>query len=127
MKLSKSIISGAIALILVISCGIVEVVILQNRYKYLQNEVKGLIIEVENETLTTETYQNFQQKWLKLRESSELLLPHLDVYELNLRVAETQAYVTRQEWTSAYAQLAIISELLEYIPHLMIPNIKHII
>ena len=64
---------------------------------------------------------------MDLRETSELLLPHLDVYEINLRFAEGQAYIEQGDYDNLEAQLAVIEELLDYVPHLMKPNFKHIV
>ena len=61
------------------------------------------------------------------RSTSELLLPHLDVYEINLRFAEGQAYIEQGDYDNLMAQLAVIDELLEYVPHLMKPSFRHIV
>ncbi len=77
--------------------------------------------------MTVEQYREFRDNWVKLRETSELLLPHIDVYEINLRFAEGQAYIEQGDYDNLMAQLTVIDELLDYVPHLMKPNIKHIV
>ena len=125
--MTKNIWAGFVALILVITCGVLEVVLLSRSYEKLANVCEEVIVKCENETLTVEEYNDFRAQWVKLREKSELLLPHVDVYEINLRFAEGQAYAEQQDFEQLKAQLTVVAELLDYVPHLMTPNIRHIV
>lgn len=125
--MNKSILAGIIALVLVLSCGIVEVVVLKNQYATLHEECKEVMQLAKSETLSATRYNEFRENWVKLRETSELLLPHNDVYELNLRFAEGQAYVEQGDFEQLLAQLSVIEELLDYVPHLITPNFNHIV
>lgn len=125
--MTKNIWAGLIALVLVIACGVLEVVFLSKDYRQMRDYCHEIMDECENETLTAEEYNEFRDKWIDLRETSELLLPHLDVYEINLRFAEGQAYIEQGDYDNLMAQLAVIDELLEYVPHLMTPNFRHIV
>ena len=125
--MTKNIWAGLIALVLVITCGILEVVLLSREYDKMASDCEDIIVKCENETLTVEEYNEFRDKWLDLREKSELLLPHIDVYEINLRFAEGQAYAEQQDYEQLKAQLTVVEELLDYVPHLMKPSLKHIV
>lgn len=125
--MTKNIWAGLVALVLVIACGVLEVVFLSKDYRRMRDYCHEIMEQCENETLTTEQYNEFRDKWIDLRETSELLLPHLDVYEINLRFAEGQAYVEQGDYDNLMAQLAVIDELLEYVPHLMKPSFRHIV
>ena len=125
--MSKSIWAGLIALVLVITCGVLEVVLLSRAYESLASDCQAIIQKCEDESLTVEEYNDFRDKWVDLREKSELLLPHIDVYEINLRFAEGQAYAEQQDYEQLKAQLTVVAELLEYVPHLMKPYLKHIV
>ena len=125
--MTKNIWAGFIALILVVTCGVLEVVLLSKSYEKLASDCEEIITKCEEETLTVEEYNEFRAKWVKLREKSELLLPHVDVYEINLRFAEGQAYAEQQDYEQLKAQLTVVEELLDYVPHLMKPSLKHIV
>lgn len=125
--MTKSIWAGLIALVIVITCGVLEVVLLSKAYERLAADCEEIISKCESETLTTEEYNDFRDKWVELREKSELLLPHVDVYEINLRFAEGQAYAEQGDYAQLKAQLTVVLELLDYVPHLMTPNPKHIV
>ncbi len=124
--MTKSIVAGIIALALVLSCGIVEVVVLKKDYEKLHDECVQVMSLAEEETLTEERFNEFRDRWVKLREISELFLPHQDVYELNLRFAESQAYVEQRDFEQVLAQLSVVEELLAYVPHLMTPSFNHL-
>ena len=125
--MTKNIWAGLVALVLVITCGILEVVFLSKDYEKLAKDCDAIITKCEEETLTVEEYNELRDKWVKLREKSELLLPHIDVYEINLRFAEGQAYAEQQDFEQLKAQLAVVEELLDYVPHLMKPSLRHIV
>ncbi len=125
--MTKNIWAGLIALVLVIACGVLEVVLLSRSYEKLANECEQIIDKCESETLTVEEYNEFRDRWVDLREKSELLLPHVDVYEINLRFAEGQAYAEQGDYQQLKAQLTVVQELLDYVPHLMKPSLKHIV
>ncbi|MEG2159425.1 MAG: DUF4363 family protein [Clostridia bacterium] len=125
--MKRNIICTIIAILIVGFFGIFEVVVMSNLYKQLNVEATNLLELTIKEEITEEEAKQFQEKWKVLRERSELCLPHIDVYELNLRVAEAVACVEHKDYKSAHSQLAVVIELTEYIPHLMVPNIRHIV
>ena len=125
--MNGNIVAGLVALVIVLSCGIVEVVVLTNNYDKLHSECLDVIAASDAQTLSEAQFDEFRERWVRLREVSELLLPHIDVYEINLRFAEAQAYVKQKDFKQVTAQLSVVEELLRYVPHLMQPTFKHIL
>ncbi len=125
--MTKSIIAGLVALALILTCGILEVVLLRNDYQQLYNECVDVINLSQEEKLSLEQFNTFRDHWVALRETSELFLPHQDVYEINLRFAEAQAYAEQGDYKQLLAQLWVVEELLQYVPQLMMPSINHLV
>ncbi len=125
--MTKNIWAGFVALVLVVTCGVLEVVLLSRSYERMAACCEDIIAKCNEETLTVKEYNAFRDKWVELREQSELLLPHIDVYEINLRFAEGQAYAEDGDYAQLKAQLEVVRELLDYVPHLMKPSLKHIV
>ncbi|MBQ2805124.1 MAG: DUF4363 family protein [Clostridia bacterium] len=123
----KNIVTASIVLVLILGCGIWEVVALKQDYQALQAETWEVMQKCIDQTLTESQYQQLCQHWVELRETSELLLPHIDVYEINLRFAEGKAYCKQGDFKQLYAQLCVAHDLLQYVPHLMVPNLRHIV
>lgn len=124
--MNKKIVVGIIALAVLVTVGVLEVVFVARQFNQLRNECQDVLQEIDEQTLTVERYDQFLDDWEKLREKGELLLPHADLYEINLRITETRSYVVNQSYKDAEAQLAIVMELLEYVPHLITPDFQHI-
>ena len=125
--MTKSIVCGIVALALVLGCDITEVIVLSDGYGNLHQQCLGAMEKAEAHTLTEKEFVVFRKNWEKLREASELLLPHSDVYELNLRFAEAQIYARQQNYPQLSAHLSVIEELLRYVPHLMVPSPVHVL
>lgn len=124
--MNGNIIAGLVALLFVVTCGVLEVTLLSGRYEVLYEQCVEIIALSDDNKLTQEAFDDFRDNWVDLRELSELLLPHVDVYEINLRFAEAEAYVKQGDFRQVTAQLSVVKELLVYVPHLMVPNWKHI-
>ena len=124
--MNKKIVVGIIALAVLITVGVVEVVFISNQFKDLYDQCRQVLDEIDQQSITVERYDLFLHNWKNLREKGELLLPHADLYEINLRITETRSYVVNQSYKDAEAQLAIVMELLEYVPHLITPDFQHI-
>lgn len=125
--MTKTIVTGLVVLLVIIACGVLEVVFISQDYNRLHEECVEMMTLAEQQQVTEEQFKHFRDEWENLRETSEIFLPHLDVYELNLRFAEAESYVKQGDFDALHAQLSIIEELLDYVPHLMKPSWKHIV
>lgn len=125
--MNANIVAGLVALLLVLGFGVLEVVFLTQQYGQLYQTCVEVIAASDNHQLTKQKFEQFRQQWILLRETSELWLPHVDVYEINLRFAETEAYVEQGDYKQISAQMCVVKELLDYVPHLMKPSLKHIL
>lgn len=125
--MTKTIITGLVVLLVIVACGVLEVVFISQDYNDLHTQCVEMMELAEKQEVTEKQFKEFRDKWVNLRETSEIFLPHLDVYELNLRFAEAESYVKQQDFDALHAQLSIIEELLDYVPHLMKPSWKHIV
>ena len=123
----RSMVIAAIAVVLILAFGIVEYVVLENEYEKLNTDTLSLMNKAENKTITVGDMEEYMEKWISLREKAEILLPHVDVYECNLRIAECKGFVAVGDFESAYVQLSVVEELTKYIPHLMKPIWVHIV
>ena len=74
--MTKNIWIGVVVLVIVLGCGIVEVAIMSAKYKELYDECKTVLDKCDEQSLSVEEYEQFRKKWVKLRETSEILLPH---------------------------------------------------
>ncbi len=125
--MTRNIIIAGIVLVVIIACGVVEVGVLTKQYHQLQEQCNQAIQMCQDKTLSVQQYNHLRERWVQVREQSELLLPHIDTYEINLRFAEGQAYAVQGDYKQLHAQLQVVVELLQYVPHLMKPSLSHIV
>lgn len=122
----KHVIIPIVALIVVLGVGIFESISVFKTFKKFEDNVDDLIELCDQNALTMDIYDDFYEKWLKVREKSEFFLPHNDVYEITLRVGEIRAYVEQQDFELCQANLFVIKELASYVSHLAIPSLGHV-
>ncbi|MEG1528214.1 MAG: DUF4363 family protein [Clostridia bacterium] len=125
--MNKSLIIALILLVVVITGGVLEFVLVGKEYKKFEKQVEVYKQKAFDKTITNENVIDMKKQWIKLRELSELFLPHIDTYELNLRITDCTAFVELKDYKNAYNQLSIIAMLAEYIPNLAVPDIQHVI
>lgn len=125
--MNRNIFIGILALVLVIVVGIVEVIVIDNSYQEVHDSCQAVAQDIKNDKITLDKYQQFVSHWERLREKSEIFLPHQDVYEITLRIAETRAWLELGNLEDAYAQICVVQKLLDYVPHLIKPTWRHIV
>lgn len=123
----KCIISGIVALLIVLGLGIVESSLIKNSYIKLSEDCRQITEKAKAEKLTLEEYKVFQDEWDSVKYTSQIFMPNMEVVELTLRVTEASAHIEREDYDSAYAQLVIVQELLDSMPHQMLLHWHNII
>ena len=122
----KHVIIPIIVLVLILGIGAFESICLYDTFKKFENRVDQLILSANQQTLTTEQFDEFEDYWHKIRKKSEFFLPHSDVYEITLRVSEVKAYVIEQDYELCVAHFLVIKELCSYVGRIATPSLGHI-
>lgn len=122
----KHMIIPLVALILVVGLGIFESITIYETYEDFEKEIDKLMQLCYDENLTEETFEEFCEYWVEIREKSEFFLPHNDVYEITLRIGEIKAYVKQKDYDLCLAHLSVMKDLASYIGHLTVPSIGHV-
>ncbi len=125
--LPKRLIVALLVLVALIAVGICELVVLESSYGALHDSVAELAPQVLEGTVVLDEYDDMVQYWVKVRTISELCLPHSDIWEINARIAECRANIEAKQYEQAYAQVAVLLELMRYIPHNALPTLGHIL
>lgn len=125
--MNKGIIIAAAVLAVILAVGIFECLYLKNNYTSLADEISICIEKAKAETLATRDCDDLEKHWIDLRETTELFLPHADIYELNLRIYEGISNAKSGDMKETAVHLSIAKMLAEYIPQLVRPLFSHII
>ena len=123
----KSIISTIFAiLILVFGC------MLEQRYINLTfNNFKDIMVEVytkvENDMAVKEDVLSAQKFWINKKEKLHIFIPHNEIKEIDLWLAESSTLVENNKKEDALSKLDVVIELLEQIPKTFSFRIENIL
>ena len=123
----KSIISTIFAiLILVFGC------MLEQRYiNSTFNNFKDIMVEVytkvENDMAVKEDVLSAQKFWINKKEKLHIFIPHNEIKEIDLWIAESSTLVENNKKEDALSKLDVVIELLEQIPKTFSFRIENIL
>ncbi len=123
----KRLIIALVVLLVLVLVGTAELLVLQSYYAELYDMCSNISTALLDEKVELELYDNMVAYWHRVCSFSELCLPHTDIWEINARIAECRANIVALEYTQAYANMAVLLELIEYIPSNALPTVSHIL
>ncbi len=123
----KRLIIALVVLLVLVLAGTAELLVLQSYYTKLHDMCSDISSALLEEQVASEQYDSMVTYWHRVCSFSELCLPHTDIWEINARIAECRANIVACEYTQAYANMAVLLELIQYIPRNALPTISHIL
>ena len=90
-------------------------------------EVSAVYNKVQEETATENDVYALQDKWLYYKKSLHAFVPHSEIKELDLWIAEAVKLVEKEKWEDALSKLEVIKELSEEIPKNFILSLENIL
>ena len=112
----KTIISMlAVAAILV--CGaIYEADFTKRQFEELSTVLETLYEKVDDKTAVEDDVYAVQKNWLDKKRYLHAFIPHNEIKEIDLWLAESVKLVREKEWTDAVSKIEVLKELSEQIP-----------
>ena len=112
----KSIISMiCVALILLVGA-IWECNYVQKEFNELHDSLQIVYEKVDDEVATMDDIYAVQKLWLNKKKTMHMFLPHNEIKEVDLWIAESVTLVRDKEWQDALSKLEVLRELSEQIP-----------
>ncbi len=112
----KNILSVLVVLGILIAGAAFEQSYIQNEFGAFSAVVATLDEKIAAETATESDALAVQQNWLTHKSRMHVFIPHTEIKEIDLWLAETVSYVKSQNWEESRAKLVVLTELLEQIP-----------
>lgn len=112
----KSIVSVLVVLGILIAGAAFEQNYIHNEFGEFSAVVATLDEKVTAETATEADALAVQQNWLTHKSRMHVFIPHTEIKEIDLWLAETVSYVKSENWEEARAKLVVLTELVEQIP-----------
>lgn len=112
----KSIISMiCVALILLVG-SIWESIFINQQFNDFHSALEVVYDKVDAQTATMDDVYALQNNWLEKKRSLHTVVPHNEIKEVDLWVAETVTLVRDEEWSDAISKIEVLLELSEQIP-----------
>ena len=123
----KSVVSILVAAAILVGGGFAEHFFLKKTFDDLKDTFSDLQAELEAETCTVDDVCAAQDEWLKAKEQLHAFIPHTEIKEVDLWVAECVAFVKEGDYKEARTKVVVIMELFEQIPRTFSVRIENLL
>ena len=112
----KSLISMLCVGVILLFGAIWECNYVQKEFGELHDCLQVVYEKVDEQTATIDDIYSVQKLWLNKKKTMHMFLPHNEIKEVDLWIAETATLVRDGEWQDALSKIEVLRELSEQIP-----------
>ena len=112
----KSVVTMLIVLMLLVAGAIGESIFVSKRFDDFSDEIEILYQKIDSNTAVEEDCLSLQKSWIKRKKYLHVFIPHNEIKEIDLWLAESVVLVRDEEWTDALSKIEVLGELIEQIP-----------
>ncbi len=112
----KTIISMIVVSIIFFAGAIYESNFVKRQFSEFSCVLEVLYQKVDDEVATQEDVYAVQDNWLNKKRFLHAFIPHNEIKEIDLWVAEAVTLVRDKEWSDAISKIEVLKELSEQIP-----------
>lgn len=114
--MKKTIITIIAVVILLTAGAIYENRFILNEFNDFDTSLSTLYSKIENQTATDLDVYAVQSKWVEKKHHLHAFIPHNEIKEVDLWLAESVIYVKNKQWEEALPKIEVLRELAEQIP-----------
>lgn len=123
----KSIISIIVVAIFLTVGAIYENNFIRRQFNEFSTVIEVLYEKVNEETATTDDVYAVQSNWVDKKRFLHAFIPHNEIKEMELWLAETIMLVRDEKWTDAVSKIEVLKELSEQIPKTFVISWENIL
>ncbi len=112
----KSLISLIVAIIMLLGISLYEQYYINKSFDEFKEIMVVVYDKIENETATKEDILSVQKYWIKKKEKLHIFIPHNDIKEIDLWLAESSTLIENKKKEDAISKIDVVIELIEQIP-----------
>ncbi len=112
----KTIVSLICVSLILLGGAIWEGYYIKNEFDDLHSSLEIVYEKVDDQTATIDDIYSLQKVWLKKKKTLHMIVPHTELKEMDLWIAETATLVRDKEWKDAISKIEVLLELTEQIP-----------
>mgnify|MGYP002460346477 FL=1 len=115
----------AVAAILV--CGaIYEADFTKRQFEELSTVLETLYEKVDDKTAVEDDVYAVQSNWVEKKKYLHIFIPHNEIKEIDLWLAESVKLVRDEKWEDALSKIEVLRELAEQIPKTFAVSIENV-
>ena len=112
----KSIISLIVAIVLLFSISLYEQYYINKSFLEFKNVMVAIYDKIDSDTANKEDILSAQKFWIEKKEKLHVFIPHNDIKEIDLWIAESSTLVENGKKEDALSKIDVVIELIEQIP-----------
>ena len=112
----KTLVSMVIAVGILIGGAIFENAYIRHEFGIINTALISLYEKVEEKSATEDDVYAVQNCWLDKKKNLHVFLPHNDLKEVDLWIAESVKLIKNKKWEDALSKIEVLIELSEQIP-----------
>ena len=122
----KSIFTTIIALSILFSASLLEGNYISKTFNTFYNFLEESEIKLEDKKATLQDLEILENFWLDKKRLLHVWIPHNDIKEIDLWIAECVAYVKAQNYTEAINKIKVLKLLARQIPNTFLLKFENI-
>lgn len=122
----RSIISMLIVALLLTVGAIYESHFIQKNFNEFHQVLEILYEKVDEEVATQDDVYAVQKNWLDKKRYLHAFIPHNEIKEIDLWLAESVTLVRDKEWQDAISKIEVLKELTEQVPKTFLLSFENI-
>lgn len=123
----KSFVSMLVVAILLITGAIYEHAFVKKQFEEFGLALDSVYEKVDNQTAVEDDIYAVQQNWLNKKKYLHIFIPHNEIKEFDLWIAESVKLVREQKWEDALSKIEVLKELAEQIPKTFEISVENIL
>lgn len=122
----KTIISMAVVFCLLVGFAIFEVTIVNKQFDEFEVELNTLYEKMENESATEDDLYRLQESWWSKKSFLHAFIPHNEIREFDLWIADAIVFVREKEWSDAISKIEVLLTLTHEAPRSFLLNFSNV-
>lgn len=112
----KSIMTMTLAFMIILFGALYEMDFVKRQFYELDEVLEAVYEKVNDKTAVEDDIYALQQNWLDKKKYLHIFIPHTEIKEIDLWIAESVKLVRDKKWEDAISKIEVLKELSEQIP-----------
>lgn len=123
----KSILSSIMAFLIILLGILYENTFISKQFNEFSDILDVLYEKVNDQVATENDVYAVQENWLNKKKFLHIFIPHTEIKEFDLWIAETVKLVRDKKWEDSISKVEVLKELSEQVPKTFLIKLENIL